>query len=121
MLAYRKREIIKKELRRWTAKEMSAGPLKFERDKEKVSSRVKRGVQIGSKGDFSGAKIKNVAGRDIVQGEELISTNAGAVPGVDIGEGKYKDAEIENIAGRDIQQARSFEDSDETNSNGAKK
>lgn len=112
LLAYRRREFIKKELRRWRAKEISAGPIKFERDIGQAPK--KRGVQIGLKGDFSGAKLKNIAGRDILQGDELVSNNTGAIPGVDIGDGKFKDAEIDNIAGRDIRNKQISDDSDET-------
>jgi hypothetical protein len=106
LLVYWQREAIKRELRRWRGKEISIGPLKLERQrKEKQSSRSKpaAGVHFGEGSDFTGAKIKRVAGRDIRQGAPQ-SASGGVIPGVDFGKkGKFANTEIEDIAGRDLE------------------
>lgn len=117
ILIYWKRVWIKKELQRWRAKEISAGPIKFEREIKDTTAR-KLGVHIGSKGDFSGAQIRNIAGRDIIESEEILSNNTGAIPGVEISGGKYKDANIGNIAGRDIQRSQEPDESNGTDMKG---
>lgn len=106
VIVYWKREPIKRELRRWRGKEVTVGPVKFERQNQENqvdSNTPKTGVDFGQENDFSGAKIKNVAGRDIRTGESK-SSRTGATPGVDFGEkSKFKNTEIEDIAGRDLE------------------
>lgn len=123
LLVYWKREAIKQELRRWRAKEMSIGPAKFERQNKppkRKSTTSKPGVRFGRKGDFSGARINGVAGRDIIRGGSPASGGRQTTPGVDFGGASFKEAEIKNIAGRDIiesNNARSREQSEEEDSN----
>ena len=104
-----KRESIKRWFRNRevTKIEFSAGPLKAtltEKPPAKSQKNEPRaGVSFGQGNDFSGAKIKDVAGRDIRRGDAASTTRGSKTPGVDFGEaGKFTGAEIEDIAGRDI-------------------
>ncbi len=59
-------------------------------------------MSFGEGGDFTGASIRGVAGRDIRRGSTA-KAPGGKTPGVDFGKkGKFGDAEIEDIAGRDL-------------------
>lgn len=107
LLVYWKRKSLKRELRRWKAKEINAGPLKLERQ-EKEGAAKSSGVRFGEKSDFSGAKIKGVAGRDIIRGEGS-STKQGNGGGVEFSGGNFKNANIEDIAGRDLIESESPE------------
>jgi len=109
-LVYRKRERIKAWLRSWTMDEVEveAGPAKakFTRkdaDEDKAPSSPRAGVSFGEGNDFSGAKVRDVAGRDLRRGGgAAAATPEGEAPGVDFGkDGKFRDAEIEDVAGRD--------------------
>jgi len=106
LIVYWKREALKKELRHWRGKEVSIGPLKLERKNEKTSTTAKEpttGVHFGKDSDFTGAKIKGIAGRDIRRSGST-SADRSATPGVNFGEqGKYGNAEIEDIAGQDLE------------------
>lgn len=105
LVVYWQRKPIKRELRRWRGKEMSVGPVKFERqsdDEEQVEKNA--GVNFGEGSDFTGAKIKRVAGRDILESGSHRKTQDEATPGVDFGKkGNFNKAEIEDIAGRDLE------------------
>ena len=99
-------------LKRWfrnkevTKIELSAGPLKAtlaEKSQAKPQENAPAGVSFGKDNDFGGAKIRDVAGRDIRRGAAASTTKGGRTPGVDFGEaGKFTGAEIEDVAGRDI-------------------
>ena len=106
LLVYWQRGPIKRELRRWHGKEISVGPFKLERQAEQGEadkSKPSAGVHFGEGADFTGAKIKRIAGRDI-RTDESTPSRGGATPGVDFGKkGKFKQAEIEDIAGRDLE------------------
>jgi hypothetical protein len=115
LLVYWKRRPLKRELRRWKAKEMNAGPLKFERQ-ETEDAKQSPGVRFGENSDFSGAKIKGVAGRDIIRGEET-STKQGNGGGVEFNGRNFKNANIENIAGRDLIESESPEKIDDDDAN----
>jgi len=123
LLLYWKREDVKQELRRWRAKKMSVGPITFERQNKppkKKSTTSKPGVRFGGKGNFSGAKINGVAGRDIVRGGSSALGGGQTTPGVDFGDAIFKEAEIKNVAGRDViesNDARSRDQSEEKGSN----
>ena len=106
-LIYRKRKPIKKWLRRQEVDEVEIGAgllkvtLKDKRKAERASSSA--GVDFGEGGDFTGATIRDVAGRDIRRGSAAAESPGGKAPGVDFGkQGQFRDAEIEDIAGRDI-------------------
>ena len=61
------------------------------------------GVDFGEGGDFTGAKISGVAGRDIRRGSAAAKPPGGKAPGVGFGKkAKFRDAEITDVAGRDI-------------------
>lgn len=106
VIAYWKREPIKKELRRWRGKEISVGPLKLERKEKEGKPEAKAGINFGTGNDFTGAKIKRVAGRDI-RPDGTAPAPGGATPGVDFGEkGKFRQSEIEDIAGRDLEERK---------------
>lgn len=107
LLVYWKRKPIKRELRRWKAKEINAGPLKFERQ-EKKDTKQSSGVQFGEKSDFSGAKIKGVAGRDIIRGEGS-SAKQGNGGCIEFSGSNFKNANIEDIAGRDLIESENTE------------
>lgn len=107
LFVYWKRKPIKRELRRWRAKEINAGPLKFDR-REKEDTKQSSGVRFGEKSDFSGARIKGVAGRDIIRGEGS-STKQGNGGGVEFSASNFKNANIEDIAGRDLIESESQE------------
>jgi hypothetical protein len=108
-LVYWKRAPIKAWLRSWTADEveLGGGPAKFklkrkDADEEEKPPSPRAGVDFGEGGDFSGAKIRVVVGRDLRRGAAA-ETPEGEAPGVDFGkDGKFRDAEIEDVAGRDI-------------------
>ncbi|MDY7042282.1 MAG: hypothetical protein SVX38_15615, partial [Chloroflexota bacterium] len=106
-LIYWKREPIKKWLRgqKVDEVELSAGPLKVKltgKEKSKIPAPT-AGVSFGEGSDFSGATIRDVAGRDIRRGSAAAESSGGKTPGVDFGKkGKFGDAEIEDVAGRDI-------------------
>jgi hypothetical protein len=76
-----------------------------DKDKSPVKSKdqpAEAGVNFGKGNDFSGAKVKDIAGRDIRRGGAG-KTKGGKTPGVDFGEdGNFTEAEVEDIAGRDI-------------------
>jgi len=83
--------------------ELGAGPLKvkLKGKKQPPAPSPSAGVDFGEGGDFSGATLRGVAGRDIRRG--AAESPGGKAPGVDFGEkGKFRDAEIEDVAGRDI-------------------
>ena len=111
-LVYWKREPIQKWLKRKELSEIEigAGPVKAKfRDKKGQTgstSSPQAGVSFGKGNDFSGAKLKNVAGRDNIKGAAKQNTPGGKTPGVDFGQkGTFTDAEIENVAGRDNKEA----------------
>jgi len=106
-LIYRKREPIKRWLRRQEVDEVEIGAglvkvkLKGKKKPEPPSSSA--GVDFGEGGDFTGATIRGVAGRDIRRGAAAAESPGGKTPGVDFGKkGQFRDAEIEDVAGRDI-------------------
>jgi len=106
-LIYWQRKPIKRWLRRQQVDEveLGAGPLKVKlKGKERPeSSTASAGVDFGEGGDFTGATIRGVAGRDIRRGSAAAESPGGKTSGVDFGkEGKFRDAEIEDVAGRDI-------------------
>ena len=104
-LIYWKRKPIKRWLRRQEVDtvELGAGPVKVTlKGKKKPEPSSSAGVDFGEGGDFTGARIRGVAGRDIRRGSAAAESPGGKVPGVDFGKkGKFVDAEIEDIAGRD--------------------
>ncbi len=105
-----KRAAIKKwfRSRKVGAVEVGLGPVKVtlaEKDKpQRKTERSRAGVHFGEGGDFRGAKVKGVAGRDIRKGDAAAAKSAGGkTPGVDFGKkGKFDKAEIEDVAGRDL-------------------
>jgi len=105
-LIYWKRESIKRWLGRQELDEIEvgAGPLKAKfREKKPEPPPSSAGVDFGEGGDFTGAKISGVAGRDIRRGSAADESSGGKTPGVDLGkESKFRNAEIEDVAGRDI-------------------
>jgi len=111
-LVYWKLEPIKKWLKRKEVSEIEIGvgpvkaKVKDKPEKPEQKSPSRPGVSFGEGSDFSGAKVKNVAGRDLLQGGASPSAPDGETPSVDFGKkGKFTDAEIENIAGRDNREA----------------
>lgn len=105
LIIYWQRKPIMRELRRWRGKELVVGPLTLERKehtRETKQSGSATGVDFGQGSDFTRAKIKNVAGRDIKSSDSK-SSRGGAIPGVNFGKNsKFIDSEIEDIAGRDL-------------------
>ena len=106
-LIYWQRKPIKKWLRRQTVDEveLGTGPLKvkLKGKKQPEASSSSAGVDFGEGGDFTGATIRGVAGRDIRRGSAAAESPGGKAPGVNFGKkGKFGDAEIEDVAGRDI-------------------
>lgn len=106
-LIYWKRKTVKQWLRRQQVDEveLGAGPVKVKlKDKKRQEApSASAGVDFGEGGDFTGATIRGVAGRDIRRGSAADESPGGKTPGVDFGEeGKYEDAEIEDVAGRDL-------------------
>jgi hypothetical protein len=107
-LIYWKRKPIKK----WFAKKqvgvtIKAGPVEVslaDKEKPKEAAGAPAGVSFGEGGDFSGATIRGVAGRDIRRGPAAAEESPGGkARGVDFGKkGKFGEAEIEDVAGRDI-------------------
>jgi hypothetical protein len=104
LVVYWKREPIKGELRRWSGKEVSVGPLKLERkEAEEKKTEPSVGLRIGKGADLSGAKAKRWAGRDIRR-KGSPASRGGATPGIVIEEkAKLTNAEIEDLAGRDLE------------------
>jgi hypothetical protein len=102
-LIYWKRKPIRKWLHgRKVGVTLKAGPLEVsldEKDKPKEAGGAPAGVRLS--GDFSGAKVSGVAGRDIRRGEVGAETPSGPTPGVEL-KGKYGQAEVKDVAGRDI-------------------
>ena len=106
-LIYWQREPIKRWLGRQEVDEveLGAGPVKvkLKGKKRPKSPSASAGVDFGEGGDFTGATIRGVAGRDIRRGSAAAESPGGKTPGVDFGKkGKFRDAEIEDVAGRDI-------------------
>jgi hypothetical protein len=107
-LIYWKRKPIKK----WFASRkigvtIKAGPVEVslaDKEKPEKAASAPAGVDFGEGGDFSGATIRRVAGRDIRQGSAAAEESSGGkTPGVDFGKkGQFGEAEIEDVAGRDI-------------------
>jgi hypothetical protein len=106
-LIYWKRAAIKK----WFSGKkvvptLNVGPVELsleDKDKDKKATAPRAGVSFGEGNDFSGAKIRGVAGRDIRRGAGAAQASDGDAPGVDLGkEGKFAEAEIEDVAGRDV-------------------
>jgi hypothetical protein len=107
LLVYWKREPIKGWLRRQEVSEIELGTgpvkVKLRGKQEPGSASSSAGVNFGEDNDFSGANIRDVAGRDIRRGTAAPAASEGQTPGVDFGKrGKFRDAEIEDIAGHDI-------------------
>jgi len=106
-LIYWQRKPIKRWLRRQEVDEveLGVGPLKVKlKGKKKAESpSSSAGVDFGEGGDFPGATIRTVAGRDIRRGAAAAQSPGGKTPGVDFGKkGKFGAAGIEDVAGRDI-------------------
>ena len=106
-LIYWKRKAIKKWLAsRKAGVTLKAGPVEIsltDREEPTKAADVPAGVDFGEGGDFSGATIRGVAGRDIRRGSAAAESPGGKAPGVDFGKkGKFGEAEIEDVAGRDI-------------------
>ena len=106
-LIYWKRKPIKKWFAgRKVGVKVKAGPLEVsldEKDKPKKAAAAPAGVSFGEGGDFTGAKISGVAGRDIRRGSAAAKPPGGKAPGVGFGKkAKFRDAEITDVAGRDI-------------------
>ncbi|GEM_PF-3253468 len=106
-LIYWKREPIKRWLGRQEVDEieLGAGPVKvkLKGKKQAQTSPSSAGVDFGEGGDFTGATIRGIAGRDIRRGATAAESPGGKTPGVDFGKkGKFGDAGIEDVAGRDI-------------------
>ena len=78
-----------------------AGPLLHAKPKKVGASQA--GVSFGEGSDFSGAKIRGVAGRDLRRGAGAAQAPDGEAPVVDFGKkGKFAQAEVEEVAGRDV-------------------
>ena len=103
-LVYWKRKPILRWLRRWKLSEVEVGPVKFKHEeKTEPPAPAGTGVNFGAGNDFTGATIRDVAGRDIRRGSAAVSPSGGKAPGVDFGrQGQFRDAEITDVAGRDI-------------------
>jgi hypothetical protein len=106
-LIYWKRKPIKK----WLASRkvdvtIKAGPVEVslaDKEKPKKAAGAPAGVDFGEGGDFSGATIRDVAGRDIRRGSAAGESPGGKAPGVSFGKkGKFRDAKIEDVTGHDI-------------------
>jgi len=109
LIAYWKRKDIKKELRRWRFKEVVVGPVTIGRQEEEnqeIKSKPVAGVYFGEGTNFTGTKIKRVAGRDVLIGSDSSRRNvpaSDATPGIIFGDkGTFKDVDIEDVAGRDV-------------------
>jgi len=107
-LIYWKRKPIKKWLAsRKVGVTIKAGPVEVslaDKEKPEKAAGAPAGVDFGQGGDFSGATIRGVAGRDIRRGPAAAEESPGGkTPGVSFGKkGKFREAEIEDVAGRDI-------------------
>ena len=96
-LIWWQRRPIRRFLRSLRVTEIVLGPVKLGQ-KEKAGEKPSQpGVHL--KGDFRGARVERVAGRDIVQGEAGPRPR-GETPGVEL-EGKFGQAEVRDVAGRD--------------------
>ncbi len=101
MIIYWKRNLIKKELHRWQRKELQVGPLTLEW-KNNRKHKTNEGVTFGKINDFTGAKIKRIAGRDNRLNNSDMTIDK-TTASVDFGEkNKFADSEIEDIAGKDF-------------------
>lgn len=96
-LIWWQRRPIRRFLRRLRVKEISLGPVTLEQREKAGEKPGKPGVHL--KGDFRGARVEGVAGRDIVRGEAG-PRPGGKTPGVEL-EGKFGQAEVRDVAGRD--------------------
>ena len=96
-LIWWQRRPIKRFLRSLEVKEIGLGPVKLGQKEKAGEKPGKAGVRL--KGDFRGARVERVAGRDIVQGEAG-PRQGGKTPGVEL-EGKFGRAEVRDLAGRD--------------------
>lgn len=106
-LIYWQRKPIKRWLGRQEVDEVEIGAglvkVKLKGKKKPEPSPSSAGVDFGEGGDFTGATIRGVAGRDIRRGSAAAESPGGKTPGVDFGKkGQFRDAEIEDVAGRDI-------------------
>ncbi|TEU11014.1 MAG: hypothetical protein E3J21_24710 [Anaerolineales bacterium] len=77
--------------------EIALGPVKLGPEEKASEKPGQPGVHL--KGDFQGARVERIAGRDIVRGETGPRTKGGT-PGVEL-EGKFGQAEVRDLAGRD--------------------
>jgi hypothetical protein len=107
LLVYRRRKSIRRWLRRQEVSEieLGGGPIPFTVKLKKKPERKNSsaGVDFGESGDFTGAKFRNIAGRDIRRGSTDARPPGGRSPGVNFGKkGRFRDAEIEEVAGRDL-------------------
>jgi hypothetical protein len=106
-LVYWKRKPIKKWLAgRKVGVTIKGGPVEVslaeQEPKPKEAAGAPAGVDIGEGGDFSGATIRGVAGRDIRKGSAAESPGD-ETPGVDFDKkDEFGEVEIKDIAGRDI-------------------
>ena len=96
-LIWWQRRPIRRFLRSLRVKEIGLGPVKLEPEEKTGEKPGQSGVRL--KGDFRGARVERVAGRDIVQGETGPRLG-GKTPGVEL-EGKFGQAEVRDLAGRD--------------------
>jgi len=88
--------------------ELGSGPVKIKlksKERPKPTPSSPTGVDFGEGGDFTGARIHDMAGRDIRRGSAAAESPGGRSPGVRFGKkGQFRDAEIENVAGRDLEE-----------------
>lgn len=96
-LIWWQRRPIKRFLGSLRVKEIGLGPVKLGPEEKTGEEPGQPGVRM--KGDFRGARVERVAGRDIVQGETG-PRPGGKTPGVEL-EGKFGQAEVRDVAGRD--------------------
>lgn len=101
-LIWWQRRPIKRFLRSLRVTEIVLGPVKLGQKEKADEKPGKPGVRL--KGDFWGARVERVAGRDIVQGEAG-PRPGGETPGVEL-EGKFSQAEVRALAGRDLIKGR---------------
>lgn len=96
-LIWWRRRPIKRFLRSLRLTEIALGPVKLGREEKPSEKPGQAGVRL--KGDFRGARVKGIAGRDIVHGATG-PRRGGQTPGVEL-EGKFGQAEVRDLAGRD--------------------
>lgn len=96
-LIWWQRRPIRRFLRSLRVTEIALGPVKLGQKERADAKSGQPGVRM--KGDFRGARVERVAGRDIVQGE-ADPRPGGKTPGVEL-EGKFGQAEVRDLAGRD--------------------